>query len=78
MVVCLERGADLHYGPADATATHCQIGFTFLVLAHLGSPGQRAVKWGVCVITTHQDYGFRWEFLPWRNLLTNNTLIRGS
>jgi len=22
-----------------------QIGFTFLVLAHLGSPGQRAVKW---------------------------------
>jgi len=29
-------------------------------------------------IATHQDYGFRWEFLPWRNLLTNNTLIRGS
>ena len=26
-----------------------QIGFTFLVPAHLGSPGQRAVKWGVCV-----------------------------
>ena len=25
-----------------------QIGFTFLVLAHPGSPGQRAVKWGVC------------------------------
>ena len=25
-----------------------QIGFTFLVPAHLGSPGQRAVKW-VCV-----------------------------
>ena len=24
MVICLERGADLHnYGPADATATHC-------------------------------------------------------
>ena len=43
-------------GPADATATHLtvscfckiQIGFTFLVLAHLGSPGQRAVK-HVCV-----------------------------
>ena len=36
--------------PADATATHChlfskiQIGFTFLVPAHLGSSGQRAVK----------------------------------
>ena len=47
----------LAYGPADATATHClacfskiQIGFTFLVPAHLGSPGQRVVKWvGVCV-----------------------------
>jgi len=21
--ICLERGADLHFGPADATATHC-------------------------------------------------------
>ena len=43
-------------GPADATATHVscfskiQIGSTFLVLAHLGSPGQRAVKRvSVCV-----------------------------
>ena len=38
------------YGPADVTATHClllsknQIGFTFLVLPHLGSPGKRAIK----------------------------------
>jgi len=23
VVICLERGADLQYGPADATATHC-------------------------------------------------------
>jgi len=44
----------LAYGPTDATATHClllrkiQIGFTFLVLAHLGSPGKRAIK-RVCV-----------------------------
>jgi len=43
----------LAYGPVDATATHClfskmQTGFTFLVLAHLGSPGQRDVK-RVCV-----------------------------
>ena len=33
----------LAYGPADATATHClllQIGFTFLVPAHPGSPGK--------------------------------------
>jgi len=44
----------LAYGPADATATHClllQIGFTFLVPAHLGSPRQRAVK-RVCVCLT--------------------------
>jgi len=38
------------YGPADATATDCillqyiQIVFTFLAQAHLGSPGQTAVK----------------------------------
>ena len=43
----------LVYGLANATATHClfskiQIGFTFLVLAHPGSPGERAVK-RVCV-----------------------------
>ena len=43
----------LSYGPADATATHScfskiQIGFTFLVLAHLDSPRKRAVKC-VCV-----------------------------
>ena len=43
MVICLEPGADA-YGPADATAT----GFTFLVPAHPGSPGQGAIK-RVCV-----------------------------
>ena len=53
----------LAYGPADATATHSdslscfskiQIGFTFLVPAHLGSPGQRAVK-HVCVCVCDND-----------------------
>ena len=42
----------LAYGLADATATHClllQIRFTFLVPAHLGSPGKSAVKWTLCV-----------------------------
>ena len=41
----------LAYGPADATVScfsKIQIGFTFLVPAHLGSPGKRAVK-RVCV-----------------------------
>jgi len=31
-----------------------QIGFTFLVPAHLGSPGQRAVKWCVCVCVVYE------------------------
>ena len=54
VVVCLERGADLHMAqlmPLPLTVscfTKIQIGFTFLVPAHLGSPGKRAVK-RVCV-----------------------------
>jgi len=49
----------LAYGPADATAhtvscfSKIQIGFTFLVPAHPGSPGKRAVKRVyVCVCIT--------------------------
>jgi len=54
VVICLERGADLHMAqlmPLPLTVScfsKIQIGFTFLVLDHLGSPGQRAVK-SVCV-----------------------------
>ena len=54
MVICLERGADLHMAqlmPLSLTiscSSKIQIGFTFLVPAHLGSPGQRGVK-RVCV-----------------------------
>ena len=47
----------LAYVPADATATHClllQIGFAFLVPAHLGGPGERAVK-RVCVCDIDSD-----------------------
>jgi len=53
-VICLERGADLHMFqliPLPLTVScfsKIQIGFTFLVPAHLGSPGKRAVK-RVCV-----------------------------
>ena len=46
MVICLERGADLRI-PLPLTVScfsKIQIGFTFLVPAYLGSPGQRAVK----------------------------------
>ena len=54
MVVCPEQGADLHMGqlmPLPLTVScfsKIQIGFTFLVSAHLGSPGKMAVKW-VCL-----------------------------
>ena len=54
MVICLERDADLHVAqlmPLPLTVScfsKIQIGFTFLVPAHLGSPGKRAGK-RVCV-----------------------------
>jgi len=54
VVICPEQGADLHMAqlmPLPLTvscSSKVQIGFTFLVLAHLGSPGHRAVK-RVCV-----------------------------
>jgi len=50
MVICLERDADLHMAqlmPLTLTVSclsKIQIGFTFLVPAHAGSPRQRAVK----------------------------------
>ena len=50
VVICLKRGADLHMAqlmPLPLTLScfsKIQIGFTFLVPAHPGSPGQRAVK----------------------------------
>jgi len=64
MVICLERGADLHMAqlmplPLPLTVSGFignQIGFTFLVPAHLGSPGHRAVKRVcVCVCCGHQS-----------------------
>jgi len=56
VVICLELGGDLHMAqlmPLPLTVScfsKIQIGFTFPVLAHLGSPGKRAVK-QVCVCT---------------------------
>ena len=66
VVVCLEQGADLHIAqlmPLPLTVScfsKIQIGFTFLVPAHLVSPGKRAVKrvcLCVCVcIIVHKDF----------------------
>jgi len=60
MVICLERGADLHMAqlmPLPLTVScfsKIQIGFTFLVPAYQGSPGQRAIK-RVCVCISHSQ-----------------------
>ena len=54
MVICLERGVDLHTAqlmPLPLTVScfsEIQTGFAFLAPAHLGSPGHRAIK-RVCV-----------------------------
>ena len=68
MVICLEQGADLHMAqlmPLLLTVScfsKIQIGFIFLVPAHLGSPGKRAVKWVcvcVCVLGHKRQYEHR-------------------
>jgi len=58
VVISLEQDADLHMAqlmPVPLTVycfSKIQIGFTFLVPAHPGSPGQRAIKcvraWSRC------------------------------
>jgi len=60
MVFCLQQGADLHTAqlmPLSLTVScfsKIQIGSTFLVPAHVGSPGERAIKWVcVCVCLIH-------------------------
>ena len=64
VVICLERCADWHMAqlmplpPTVSCFSKIQIGFTFLVPAHLGSPGQRAVK-RVCVWEPFK------ETMPW-------------
>ena len=55
MVICLERGVDLHMAqlmPLPLTVScfsKIQIGFTFLVLADLGSPVNEPLNGCVCV-----------------------------
>ena len=71
MAICLEQGADLHTAqlmPLPLTVScfsKIQIGFTFLVPAHPGSPGQRAVK-QVCV--SGDDVRILTYDIPTRNL----------
>jgi len=50
VLICLERGAGLHIAQllplpcAVSCFSKIQIGFTFLLPAHPGGPGQRAIK----------------------------------
>ena len=61
MVICLERGADLPMAqlmrlPLTVSCfSKIQIGFTFLVPVHPGSPGKKALKW-VCVCVSVKQY----------------------
>ena len=54
MVICLERGADLHTAqlmPLPLTVScfsKIQIGFTFLILADVGSPRKSPLNGCVC------------------------------
>ena len=56
IVICLQRGADLHMTqlmslPLTVSCfSKIHIGFTFLVLAHLGSPGKGPLNGSVCVL----------------------------
>ena len=65
MVICLERDADLHIAQLMplplivSCSSKIQIGFTFLVLAHPGRPGQRGINRCVCVMAIRvRGYGW--------------------
>ena len=83
IVVCLQRGADLHMAqlmPLPLTVscfTEIQIGFNFLVLAHPGSPRQRAVKcvW-VCVCVMLRPYSHQIPDYPHLNVLVPDIIIK--
>jgi len=57
--ICLGRGAALHMAelmplpPTVSCFSKILIVFTFLVLAHPGSPEQRAVKWVLLLLFVH-------------------------
>ena len=80
MVICLEQGADLHMAqlmPLPLTVScfsKIQTGFTFLVLAHPGSPGKTAVKW-VCVCVCVCFVAYNKIFTPYPRTLNFSAYI---
>ena len=83
MVICLERGADLHMVQlmllplTVSCSSKIQIGFTFLVPAYPGCPGKEAVKWllllllSTSVASTRLILGSDWLIVIYNN---NNKL----
>ena len=67
MVICLVRGADLDKAqlmtlPLTVSCfSKIQIGFTFLVPAHPGSPGKRAVKRVCVLLLLYASYYMLWR-----------------
>jgi len=67
VVVCLEQGADLYMAqlmPLPLTVScfsKIRIGFTFLVPAHLGSPGKGAFK-HVCVLDFYRLVSQKYQY----------------
>ena len=65
MVICLERGADLHMAqlmPLTLTVScfsKIQIGFTFLVPAHPGSPGKGPLIGCVCIVHRYARFSLK-------------------
>ena len=75
MVICLERGVDLHMAqliPLPLTVScfsKIQISFIFLVPAHPGSPGQRAIKRVcvcVCILLTEYVLVQSFDIAKWK------------
>jgi len=62
MVICLERGPYLHIAqlmllPLTVSCfSKIQIGFSFLVPAHLGTPGKGPLNVSVCVVLIISAY----------------------
>ena len=75
MVICLERGADLHVFqlmPLPLTVScfsKFQIGFAFLVPAHPGSPGKGPLNGCVCVCVCWYSCG---EIRTWHEVLVGD------
>jgi len=83
VVICMGRGADLHMVQFSWCHGHyfllqwVQISFTFLVLAHSGNPGQRAIKWVLLlfICTKVQPWVHCYLWLSWKPYFENSEFL---